>query len=147
MATAMRRPKICVETASCSTSARVDPLLHVVQVEAYLAGVEDPVVFVALVRPGAQAFIEVSAGDKHVGQAGQPLATPPTVSVYDAHGNPVLDARVSVAVLEGNGTVNSSFVSTNAMGVATTDGWLGPNMGQQRLSLRSWRRMSRTTPR
>ncbi len=69
--------------------------------------------------------------------AGSTIATPPSVRVSDAFGNPVANVTVTYALLSSGGTLVGPVVRTNAQGVATPGAWtLGAVAGNQLLVAR-----------
>jgi hypothetical protein len=78
------------------------------------------------------AVVEIVAGDRASGLAGNYLATRPTVRVLDADGEPLVDAAVAWSAQDG-GAIRQPGVATDTMGVTWTDGWkLGSGTGTQR---------------
>ena len=98
-----------------------------------LAG--SPVTFTAESTVGVAAIMTASAGNNQMGVAGSPVATPPAVTVTDAHGNPVSGLSVTFAVASGGGSVVGTPATTNASGVATVGDWtLGTAAGPDTLT-------------
>src|SRR5205807_832697 len=92
-----------------------------------LAG--SPVTFTATGTAGPAATLAKFAGDNQVGQVGTTLATPQTVLVTDAHGNPVPNVPVTWAAASGGGgSVNPLTSTTNSSGIASTNWTLGTAM-------------------
>ena len=93
-----------------------------------LAG--SPVSFTAtaVVSSTATNLVSVS-GNGQSGTVGQALATPFTVKVTDASGNPVSGTTVNFAVTAGGGTLSSTVVSSNASGLASSTLTLGATPG------------------
>ncbi|HXL07743.1 MAG TPA: Ig-like domain-containing protein, partial [Gemmatimonadales bacterium] len=94
-----------------------------------LAG--SPVTFTATGTAGPAASLAKFSGDNQVGQVGTTLATPHTVLVTDAHGNPVNNVTITWAAASGGGSVNPTSSVTDAAGHASTTRTLGPTPGQQ----------------
>src|SRR5205823_5656129 len=94
-----------------------------------LAG--SPVTFQAQGTAGPAATLAKFSGDNQVGQVGTALATPHTVLVTDAHGNPVPNVTVTWAAASGGGSVNPTSSATDAAGHASTTRTLGPTPGTQ----------------
>src|SRR5207245_10276141 len=94
-----------------------------------LAG--SPVTFTATGTAGPAATLAKFAGDNQVGQVGTTLATPQTVLVTDAHGNPVPNVTVTWAAASGGGSVNPRSSATDVAGHASTTRTLGPTPGTQ----------------
>src|SRR5207249_8488951 len=85
-----------------------------------LAG--SPVTFTATGTAGAASSIAVNAGNNQSATAGTTVATPPSVIVHDANGNPVAGVSVTFAVASGGGTVSPTTpVTTGANGIAAVD--------------------------
>ncbi len=64
------------------------------------------------------------------GGAGALVASPPSVRVNDANGNPVANVQVTFAVASGGGQLSGATPTTNAQGVATVGSWrLGATTG------------------
>ena len=81
------------------------------------------------VTPTASAAgaIAKQQGDNQTASAGTPVSVPPAVTVTDAHGNPVPNARVTFAVSAGGGSVTGAEQLTDGAGVAKVGIWtLGP---------------------
>jgi len=97
-----------------------------------------------IVRPGAPALIEKTAGDEQTGTPGANVAIPPKVTVKDQFGNLVPNATVTFAVTGGGGSVSNGVVSgtsvtvtTSAAGVATLTSWTlgaGPTLNTLEVS-------------
>src|SRR5439155_255340 len=79
-----------------------------------LAG--SPVTFTATGTAGPAASLAKFSGDNQVGQVGTTLATPHTVLVTDAHGNPVNNVTITWAAASGGGSVNPTSSVTDATG-------------------------------
>ncbi|PYO69270.1 MAG: hypothetical protein DMD69_03370, partial [Gemmatimonadetes bacterium] len=88
------------------------------------------------VSAGPAAAIAVDAGNDQSAPAGSAVATPPSVIVRDASGNPVAGISVTFAVASGGGSVNpTSPVPTGANGVAAATSWtLGSAAGANTLT-------------
>lgn len=66
------------------------------------------------------------------------VATPPSVIVRDASGNPVSGVSVTFTVIGGGGTVSSASATTNSAGIATVGSWtMGPTAGTNTLTATS----------
>ncbi|HEY6157905.1 MAG TPA: Ig-like domain-containing protein, partial [Gemmatimonadales bacterium] len=90
-----------------------------------------PVTFTATGTAGPAATLAKFSGDNQVGQVGTTLATPQTVLVTDAHGNPVNNVTITWAAASGGGSVNPTSSVTDAAGHASTTRTLGPTPGTQ----------------
>src|SRR5207248_854466 len=102
------------------------------------AGLADsPVTFQAQGTAGPAATLAKFSGDNQVGQVGTALATPHTVLVTDAHGNPVPNVTIAWAAASGGGSVNPTSSATDAAGHASTTRTLGPTPGAQPTSARA----------
>src|SRR5439155_885989 len=99
-----------------------------------LAG--SPVTFTATGTAGAASSIAVNAGNNQSATAGTTVATPPSVIVHDANGNPVAGVSVTFAVASGGGTVTPTTpMSTGALRDALAISWtLGPTVGPNSLT-------------
>ncbi|MCU0633551.1 MAG: Ig-like domain-containing protein [Gemmatimonadaceae bacterium] len=84
----------------------------------------NPILFNATALAGAAAQIAAVSATSQTGTAGLQVATPPSVRVTDANGNPVGAVQVTFSVTAGGGTLTSSAVNTNAQGIATVGSWL-----------------------
>jgi hypothetical protein len=88
---------------------------------------------VALPTPGVGTGPAVNlvlvSGNGQTGTAGQPLASPFTVQVTDAGGNPVSGVTVTFVVTAGGGTLSAGQVVTNAAGMASSTLTLGAAAG------------------
>src|SRR5262245_47091954 len=73
--------------------------------------------------------IVVLSGNNQNGSAGAALAQPITVQVTDKQDDPVPGASVTFAVTAGGGNVQSTTVSTNASGQASTSWTVGTVVG------------------
>src|SRR5262249_46878826 len=85
---------------------------------------------------GTAAGLTKTAGDNQTATVNTPVATPPTVVVKDATGNPVAGVQVtftvganSGAVSSGGGVVTSVSVNTDATGSAQVNWQLGASAG------------------
>jgi adhesin/invasin len=97
---------------------------------ANLAG--SPVTFTATGTVGVAKNIALHGGDGQTVDAGTAVATPPSVLVTDAHGNPVAGVSVAFSVFSGGGSAAGTPALTNASGIATVGSWAlgttpGPN--------------------
>src|SRR5207249_864988 len=82
-----------------------------------------PVTFTATGTAGAAATIAANSPTSQTAGAGTAVASPPSVIVKDANGNPVAQVAVTFAVAPGNGTITGASQTTNASGVATVGSW------------------------
>jgi len=83
---------------------------------------------------GPPSQIIQNTADNQSGFLGCNVATQPSVTVKDAHGNPVSGITVTFAVGSGGGTVTGATQTTNASGVATVGSWtLGTSGGTNSL--------------
>lgn len=71
----------------------------------------------------AAATIAAVAGDGQTAPAGTAVATPPSVLVTDAFGNPVAGVQVTFTVQNGGGSVSGAVQTTDTFGRATVDSW------------------------
>ncbi|HEX8271168.1 MAG TPA: Ig-like domain-containing protein, partial [Longimicrobiaceae bacterium] len=78
--------------------------------------------FTATGTAGAAANIAKTAGDAQTASVGSAVATAPSVTITDQHGNPVSGVSVTFAA-SGNGSVTGTPATTNASGVATVGSW------------------------
>jgi YetA-like protein/Bacterial Ig-like domain (group 1)/Dockerin type I domain len=78
---------------------------------------------------GPAATLSLISGNNQTGTAGQALASPLTVKVTDAAGNPVAGVAVQFAVTSGGGSLSNSSVSTDSLGLASTGLTLGAAAG------------------
>ena len=62
----------------------------------------------------------VKSGDQQTGTTLQPFADPLTITVTDTHGNPIVGAQITFAVIQGSGTLGLLTAVTNAQGQAST---------------------------
>lgn len=86
--------------------------------------------FTATGTVGPAANIAVNSGNGGTAVAGTTLATPPSVIIKDAFGNPV--PNVSVTFATSSGSLSGASPTTNASGIATVGSWTlrttaGPN--------------------
>jgi adhesin/invasin len=94
-----------------------------------------PVTFAANAIAGPPATLTVSAGDAQSATAGTAVATPPSVIVKDANGNPVSGISVTFAVVAGGGSATGVTATTDARGIATVGSWtLGTTPGANTLT-------------
>ena len=97
-----------------------------------------PVTFTATGIAGPAASIAVNAGDTQTATAGTAVATPPSVIVKDANGNPVSGVSVTFAVASGGGSATGLGAVTDASGIATVGSWtLGATPGPNTLTATS----------
>jgi hypothetical protein len=84
---------------------------------------------------GPAALVVVNDGNNQSVNAGNPVATSPSVTVTDASGNPVQGATVTFAVASGNGSVTGAIQTTDVSGIARVGSWaLGPLSGPNSLT-------------
>ncbi|HEX8432629.1 MAG TPA: invasin domain 3-containing protein, partial [Longimicrobium sp.] len=87
---------------------------------------------------GAPATLAVNDGNGQSAPAGSPVATPPSVRVTDAGGNPVPGVAVTFAVAHGGGSVTGATQTTDSLGIARVGSWtLGGTAGAGSDSLRA----------
>lgn len=72
---------------------------------------------------GAATTIAATGGNNQTGSAGAVLASPLTVRVTDAHGNPVPGTTVTWAVTLGGGTLGGVSATTDATGTSSVGQW------------------------
>ena len=90
----------------------------------------NPVLFTATAVAGAPAALVAVSPTSQSGGAGALVASPPSVRVNDANGNPVANVQVTFAVTGGGGQLTGATPTTNAQGVATVGSWrLGATTG------------------
>ncbi|MFL5580803.1 MAG: beta strand repeat-containing protein [Gemmatimonadaceae bacterium] len=96
------------------------------------------VTFTATAAAGPAASLAMAGGDGQVARVGTPVATPPSVRVADAFGNPVAGVTVTFAVATGGGSVAGGSAVSGAAGIASVGGWtLGTAAGANTLTARS----------
>lgn len=79
--------------------------------------------------------ISANAGDGQSAQAGNAVATPPSVLVVDGRSNPVPGVTVTFAIGSGGGSATGTSAVTNASGIATVGSWtLGGSAGSNTLT-------------
>jgi len=93
-----------------------------------------PVTFSATATAAAVSSVAKLAGDNQSWVAGQPVPTPPSVSVKDQFNNPTAGVAVSFAVTAGGGSVTGASQTTSAAGVATVGSWTLGASGTQTLT-------------
>lgn len=94
--------------------------------------------FTATATAGVAASLTKVGGDNQTAVAGAAVATPPSVLVKDANGNPKSDVSITFAVASGGGSVTGATAVTNASGIATVGSWtLGPIVGANVLTATS----------
>jgi adhesin/invasin len=92
------------------------------------------VTFTASGGTGAPATVVAVAGNNQSATAGAAVATPPSVKVTDANGNPIDGFTVVFTPGAGSGTVTGGSAVTNSSGIAAPTGWvLGSTPGTQTL--------------
>jgi hypothetical protein len=79
------------------------------------------------------AQLQKISGDGQFAVAGQPVATPPSVLVLDANGNPVADVSVAFEVVSGRGRITSASRVTNSNGIAQVGSWTLGSKGSNEL--------------
>ena len=83
------------------------------------------------ITTGGATTIAANSATTQSATAGAAVATPPSVKVTDASGNPVAGVAVTFAVTAGGGSVSGPSQTTNGSGIATVGSWnLGPTAGQ-----------------
>lgn len=94
-----------------------------------------PVVLTAYAAiPGT---VTVTAGDGQAAMAGTAVPVVPAVVVRDSIGRPLAGLEVTFQATQGNGSVGTATVTTDASGVASAGRWvLGPAGGDNRLAVR-----------
>ena len=98
-------------------------------------GVLAPVAFEATGVAGPATQVVVSAGDNQSAIAGSAVATPPSLTVQDAHGNGVEGIAVTFTVASGGGSITGGSQTSDADGIATVGSWtLGTTAGANTLS-------------
>jgi Bacterial Ig-like domain (group 1) len=75
------------------------------------------------------ATLSMVSGNNQTGTTGILLATPFTVAVTDANGNPVSNVIVTFAVTVGGGTLSATSAATNSAGLASSTLTLGATAG------------------
>jgi photosystem II stability/assembly factor-like uncharacterized protein len=95
-----------------------------------------PITFTGTGIPGVATQIAVNAGNNQTANAGAAVATPPSVIVRDANGNPVSGSGVvTFAVASGGGSATGLTPLTSAGGVYTVGSWtLGATAGSNTLT-------------
>lgn len=97
-----------------------------------------PVVFTATGTADAAANLELNDGDGQSAVAGNPVSTPPSVTVVDQFDNPVQGVTVDFAVTTGGGSLTAATPSSGADGIATVGSWtLGATAGANSLEATS----------
>src|SRR5207244_2402927 len=87
------------------------------------------------VTAGGAAAITSNSMNPQSATAGMAVASPPSVIVRDASGNPVSGVAVTFAVASGNGSISGGTQTTNTSGIATVESWtLGPSVGTNALT-------------
>ena len=84
-----------------------------------------PVTFYATgtATTGAATQIAANGGTYNIATHGTAVATPPSVIVTDANGNPVSGVSVMFAVASGGGTIAGGTTQTDVHGIATVGSW------------------------
>jgi adhesin/invasin len=98
---------------------------------ARVSGIAKPVDVIATASIGRAAKASFSAPTA-TGVAGKPLASPTTVTITDAFGNPIVGA--TVAFTTAGGSVSQAKATTDARGRATTKWTFGSKVGTQTLT-------------
>lgn len=97
-----------------------------------------PITFTATAIAGPAKTIALDAGNAQTANVGAAVATPPSVKVTDAGGNPVAGTSVTFAVASGGGSITGATQTTNASGIAAVGSWtLGPAAGANSLTATS----------
>ncbi len=88
------------------------------------------------VQAAAASSIAINGGNNQSATAGTAVATPPSVIVTDAFGNPVENVSVTFAATVGGGSVDPvTPVMTNSLGIAAVNSWtLGPVAGPNEMT-------------
>ena len=95
----------------------------------------NPVLFTATATAGSAASLVAASSATQSAPAGALVASPPSVRVNDANGNPVANVSGSFAVTAGGGQLTGSTPTTNAQGIATVGSWrLGSAVGTNSVS-------------
>lgn len=95
----------------------------------------NPVLFTATATAGAPAALVAASPTSQSAGAGAFVASPPSVRVNDASGNPVPNILVTFAVATGGGQITGPTPNTNAQGVASVGSWrLGAATGANSLT-------------
>lgn len=90
---------------------------------ASVAGLE-PVLFRAIVSPGAPAVVQRRSTEVQSARVGTRVPDAPAVQVLDQFGNPVPGATVTFAVVQGGGlALGTAQALTDGSGEARLDGW------------------------
>lgn len=105
------------------TSWKLGPVVGPNTVTATATGLPS-VTFNATGTAGAPATVVAVAGTNQVAIQGTTVATPPTVRVTDASGNPVIGAAVTFAVTAGGGVATGASQVTDTQGQAAVGSWL-----------------------
>lgn len=79
--------------------------------------------------------LRIVSGNGQTGVPGELLADPLIVEMVDAEGNPVTDGLVQFQVTGGNGSVSRQNNRTNQQGRAQTRWTLGPEAGEQQVTV------------
>lgn len=91
--------------------------------------------FDATARPGPPEAMELVSGDDQEAVNGGAFPEPVVVRLRDAHGNPVDDALVDAAIVEGEGELLDAEVRTDAEGQAQVTWYAGDPAQDQRLRI------------
>ncbi|HEX6575233.1 MAG TPA: invasin domain 3-containing protein [Gemmatimonadaceae bacterium] len=93
------------------------------------------VTFSATATAGAPGSVVINGGDGQTAIAGTAVATPPSIKVLDANGNPINGATVNFFIGSGGGTITGAATATDASGIATIGSWiLGNTAGANTLT-------------
>jgi adhesin/invasin len=101
------------------------------------AGSLAPVTFTAtgVTGPG---IMTLTAGGNQTATVNTAVSIAPSVTIKDAHNNPVVGATVTFAVASGGGSITGGTTTTNTSGVATLGSWtLGTTAGTNTLTASS----------
>jgi adhesin/invasin len=94
-----------------------------------------PVKITATGTAGAATAIARNAGNNQTATVNTAVATPPSVIITDAFGNPVSGVAVTFAVTSGSGSITGANQTSNASGIATVGSWtMGTVAGGNSLS-------------
>ncbi len=99
--------------------------------EAVVAGIGS-VTYTATAMAGSGVGLAAVAGDGQTAVVGTATATPPTVRLTDAFGNPLAGVAVRFTVAAGGGTLTGAEPATGADGIAALERWtLGTAAGSE----------------
>lgn len=113
-------------------TARLGPTEGTQRFSASVPGAENsPIFFDAQALPKPVAALRIIAGNGQTGQIDTTLTTPFAVQALDANDQPLSGKVVRFEPLDG-GSVSPANVATDARGLASVTGTLGPVEGEQR---------------